>query len=188
MAEENAQTEHRFDESGALITDQNYEGESRSFEELDQTERDAFVGSQKAEVAKLNDIITRKGNKVKTLNEALKDDGDDSDGKKEPDNKPDEPQNDGLQSLSQRQDRMELRQEGYPDDVIDHIMEMGGKSALDNPIVKQSADTLRKQHQDQQAADIGDGPQGQTRTKYSKEELKNMSVEEIEKVLPHAED
>lgn len=184
-------SENKFDESGSLITDQDFEGESRSFEELNQDERDTYVKLQSDEVAKLNNIITRKSDKVKTLNETLKDEGElDSEGnpvKKEPDaDKGGEDVNNSNES--ERLDRLELRQDGYAPEVIDEIMKIGGKTALDNPIFKQSADALQAQHNAEQASDVTGGPNSTTRTRYSKEDLEGMSSEEMEKVLPHAGD
>ena len=97
--------------------------------------------------------------------------------KKEPVNKPD----------SERLDRMELRQEGFAPEVIDEIMKLGGVKALSNPLIKSAATEMQAKHTAEQAADITDGPQSQTRTKYSTEDLKNMSAAEMEKILPHAE-
>lgn len=88
---------------------------------------------------------------------------------------------------SERMDRLELRQEGYAPEVVDKIMELGGKAALANEILKKSADELQADFNARQAAAIEEGPQGTSRTKYSKEELANMSVEEMEKILPHAD-
>ncbi len=89
---------------------------------------------------------------------------------------------------SERMDRMELRQDGYADEVVDEIMKLGGKNALTNPILKRSADELQSEHNAQKATEISDGPQSQTKTKFSKEDLDNMSSDEMAKVLPHAED
>jgi FtsZ-interacting cell division protein ZipA len=88
---------------------------------------------------------------------------------------------------SERLDRMELRQDGYPPEVVDKIMELGGKEALKNPIVKRAADDLLAQHNAEKAGDIASGPNSTTKTKYSNEDLKEMSSEEMEKVLPHAD-
>lgn len=86
-----------------------------------------------------------------------------------------------------RLDRIEMRQMGYADEVINQIQELGGLEALKNPILKASADKLQADHAAANAADIKDGPNATPETKYSKEDLDEMSVEELEKVLPHAE-
>jgi len=175
----------KFDENGAVITDPNYDGESRTFEELTDTEVEAYVADRKAEVAKLNDIIERKGKKVQTLNDTLKDD-DVSPPQGARNNQTGA--DDKTKSENDRLDRIELRQEGYSPEVIDKIMELGGKNALSNPIVKKSADELQAEHDAVRATDnMGGGPNSSPETKYSREDLEKMSVEEMEQVLPHAD-
>lgn len=90
-------------------------------------------------------------------------------------------------SESDRLDRIELRQDGYPDEVINHIMELGGPKALKNPIVKKTADTLLKEHKAKKASSISSGTRGAPKIKYSADELANMSSEEMEKVLPKSD-
>lgn len=90
-------------------------------------------------------------------------------------------------SDSERLDRFELRQEGYSKEVIDEIMDLGGPQALENPIVRKAADDRQAQLNTEKATDIPEGSTGQTKTKYSKEDLENMTSEELEKILPHAE-
>lgn len=85
-----------------------------------------------------------------------------------------------------RLDRIELRQLGYTDDVIEHIMELGGPSALKNPVLKRSADDLMAQAKAEQASSVDGGTQQAPVTKYTKDDLENMSVAELEKILPHA--
>ena len=89
--------------------------------------------------------------------------------------------------LREKVERQGLQLEGYAPEVIDKIMELGGAEALSNPILKNSADVLQEQYKAQQAADIKSGPNSTGNTKYSKEDLENMSAEELEKVLPHAD-
>lgn len=193
MADNNQQTEHRFDESGSLITDQNFEGESRTFEELEQSERDAFIGTQKAEVSKLTSIVNRKAEKVKALTESLKDDEElDDDGnviKKDPasTDKDKDVSNPDSDSLKKDVEELKLSKMGYDDEVIKEIMDLGGLSALDNSLIKKSADELQAEIAVRKASDIDEGSQGQTKTKFSKDDLSKMSSEEMEKVLPHAE-
>lgn len=87
----------------------------------------------------------------------------------------------------ERLDRIELRQQGYNEDVIDQIIELGGPEALKNPVVKKAADDLQAQAKAEQGASIDVGSQQAPATKYTKKDLEGMSVEEMEKVLPHAE-
>lgn len=86
-----------------------------------------------------------------------------------------------------RLDRIELRQEGYPQEVVDNIMELGGKDALNNPIIKKSVEDMVTQHNAEKASKIQGGSSSASVNKYSQKDLENMSVEELEKVLPHAE-
>ncbi len=83
-------------------------------------------------------------------------------------------------------ERQGLQLDGYAPEVVEQIMELGGKAALANPVLKKAADELQAEHAAVKAADIGEGSQGQTKTKYSNEDLAAMSSEEMEKVLPHA--
>ena len=86
-----------------------------------------------------------------------------------------------------RLDRIELRQEGYPPEVVDSIMELGGVDALKNPIIKKSVEDMVTQYKAEQATRIQSGSGSPSVNKYSKQDLENMSVAELEKVLPHAQ-
>ena len=88
---------------------------------------------------------------------------------------------------SDRIDRIELRQEGYPPEIVDAIMDLGGSQALKNPVIKKTVEDMVVQHKAEQASKVQGGANSSVNTKYSKEDLKNMTVEELEKVLPHAE-
>lgn len=90
-------------------------------------------------------------------------------------------------SESDRLDRIELKQDGYPDSVIDSIMELGGPKALKNPLVKRTADALLKEYKAEQASKISSGTRGTPKIKYTADELSKMSSEEMEKVLPHSD-
>lgn len=85
-----------------------------------------------------------------------------------------------------RIERLELKQEGYSDAVIDNIMELGGKQALKNPIVASAVDGLVQQERNETASNVDGSSQSSTRTKVSVDELKNMSSAEMEKHLPKA--
>lgn len=83
-----------------------------------------------------------------------------------------------------RIERLELKQEGYSDSVIDSIMELGGKKVLKNPIVSSAVQGLVAQERNETASSVDGASQSSTRTKVSIDELKNMSVAEMEKHLP----
>lgn len=95
--------------------------------------------------------------------------------------------NSDSESLRRDVEELKLSRMGYADEVIKEIMDLGGLSALDNKLVKKSADELQSDYNNRKAAAIEDGPQSQTKTKYTKEDLAKMTSEEMEKVLPHAE-
>lgn len=83
-------------------------------------------------------------------------------------------------------ERLELRQEGYSPEMVDKIMELGGKKALSNEIVKRTVETMVREEQTDNASSV-DGPsRSATKMKISKEELESMSSEEMEKHLPKA--
>lgn len=81
-------------------------------------------------------------------------------------------------------ERLELKQEGYSDTVIASIMELGGKKALNNPLVKSAVQSLVQQEQNEAASSVDGASQSSTRTKVSMDELRNMSAAEMEKHLP----
>ena len=71
-------------------------------------------------------------------------------------------------------------------DAIDFVMKNGGEEALKNPIVKEAIEAIAKQKKAEQAV-IDDEAAGSTTSKRQTiAQLKDMSVEELEKTLPHA--
>lgn len=90
------------------------------------------------------------------------------------------------ESSDTRIDRIELKQDGYPEEIVNSIMELGGKEALKNPILKKTVDDMLIQHNAERASGVSGGVSSSLSTKYSKEDLANMTVEELEKILPHA--
>jgi len=90
------------------------------------------------------------------------------------------------ESSDTRIDRIELKQDGYPEEIVNSIMELGGKEALKNPILKKTVDDMLVQHNAERASGVSGGVSSSISTKYSKEDLANMSAEQLEKILPHA--
>lgn len=71
-------------------------------------------------------------------------------------------------------------------EAIDFVMRNGGEEALKNPYITQALDGMAKQKKAEQAV-IDDEAGGSTTTKrQTLSQLKDMSVEELEKTLPHA--
>jgi len=92
------------------------------------------------------------------------------------------------EALAREVEELKLAKMGYADEVITEIMELGGAKALANPITRKSADALQAEHDANKASDIDSGPQGSMKSKHTIADLEGMSVEELENVLPHAED
>lgn len=84
-------------------------------------------------------------------------------------------------------DELKLSKMGYADEVAAEIMKLGGPEALSNPLVQKSADALQKEYAARVAANIPEGSQSASQTRYSAEDLAKMSSEEMEKILPHAD-
>ena len=89
--------------------------------------------------------------------------------------------------LEQRLERMELKQEGYSPDVIDSIMELGGKAALKNPLLAKAIQVEEKQLKVERASETDGASQSGMKSNVSLDELKTMSSEEMEKHLPKAQ-
>lgn len=85
-----------------------------------------------------------------------------------------------------RIERLELKQDGYSDEIVNEIMELGGKQALKNNVVKTAVNNLVEQEKSEKAADVDGSSQSSTKTNVSRDELRNMSAKEMEKHLPKA--
>jgi len=143
-------------------TDTDTDGEEDQYENL--TQEEAVERLKKAEKA----IVKHKKAPAKEAT---------ADSKAETINKPID---------STRLDRIELVQDGYPKEIVDNIMELGGTKALKNPIIKKSVDDMVTQYNAEKASNVQGNANSSINTKYSKEDLKNMSVEELDKILPKA--
>lgn len=149
------------------------------FDSMTPEELNKYVETQKNEVIKLNSIIERKGKVVADLNQKVTDVDENSNVDKNINKEV---------SAEDLPKRLELKVEyGYPDVVIDHIMSLGGKKALDNPLTKQVADKMAQDYKSQQATDIPEGPNSTVDRRIKVSDLEGMSSEEMEKILPHKE-
>jgi ribosomal protein L29 len=81
--------------------------------------------------------------------------------------------------------RLELKTDGYSNEEIELISEFGFDKK-DNPIVKMAIETMRKERKSKEA-DVSISGKSTVYKKYSNDDLKNMSVEELRKILPHAD-
>lgn len=87
----------------------------------------------------------------------------------------------------QRIERLELKQDGYSDEIIEEIMALGGKSALSNKVVKTAVESMVQQERTERAGAVDGSSQSGTKSNVSLEELKTMSSAEMAKHLPKAQ-
>lgn len=82
-------------------------------------------------------------------------------------------------------EKLELKVEGFSETEIDFIQRNGGKTSLNDPLVKQAIDTIREKSKAENAV-ITEDNKSDVEKKYSSDELKGMPTEELEKLLPKA--
>ena len=83
-------------------------------------------------------------------------------------------------------ERLTLKVDGYNDDEIGEIMKLGGLKALDNPLVKKAVQAMREEREAENAQVTSGGATSDFTRKYSPQDLRKMSAEELEKILPTA--
>jgi len=71
-------------------------------------------------------------------------------------------------------------------EALDFVMKNGGEKALENPYIKKTIDTMLEQKRAEQAVVSGSDGQSEVEKKFTQGQLKDMSAEELEKILPHA--
>lgn len=89
---------------------------------------------------------------------------------------------------SETLERMQLQLDGYPKDIVDQIMDLGGKGFLANEVGKKVVDEMVKQRKAEVASEISDKSQAGFEQKFTPEDLEDKSVEELEKILPKADE
>ena len=80
-------------------------------------------------------------------------------------------------------ERLELKTEGYKVAEIDFLMRNGGKSALQDKLVLSAIESQRKSEKSQDATPSGTGKSA-VYQKYTEDDLKTMSAEEMLKIIP----
>lgn len=80
---------------------------------------------------------------------------------------------------------LELKIDGYSRDEIELIKEFG-YDKVENPIVKKAIESMRQERKDKEA-DTQVSSKSAVHQKYTQQDLNNMSVEELRKILPHAD-
>lgn len=83
-------------------------------------------------------------------------------------------------------EEVDLRLDGYTKEEVAFLKANGGRKALDNPFVKTAIQTIRSQKQAEAAAPETDGAKSEVERKYTNDQLKKMSSEELSKILPHS--
>lgn len=81
-------------------------------------------------------------------------------------------------------ERLTLKVDGYNDDEVSRIMELGGLKALSNPLVKKAVEMMREERKAEAAQVDTDGAMSDFSRKYSEADLRKMSASELEKILP----
>lgn len=88
--------------------------------------------------------------------------------------------------ITDKLEKLELRTKGYSDDEINFLKPYGGEKALENPYVKQALEIMREKAQAEKAVVDVDGGKSDIEKKYTDDQLKNMPIDELEKLLPKA--
>lgn len=81
-------------------------------------------------------------------------------------------------------ERLTLKVDGYNDEEVSRIMELGGLKALSNPLVKKAVDMMRQERVTDSAQVDTDGATSDFSRRYSEADLRKMSASELEKILP----
>lgn len=84
--------------------------------------------------------------------------------------------------------RLELKVDhGISDpEAVDFVMKNGGPEALKNPYIKAAVDQILTQKKTEAAIVQEEAGKSEIEKKYTTAQLKSMSSEDLEKILPHA--
>lgn len=80
---------------------------------------------------------------------------------------------------------LELKMDGYNKEEIELVKEFGFER-LNNPVVQKAIETMRLERKSKEA-DVQVSSKSNVYQNYTEGDFKNMSVEEMRKILPHAE-
>ena len=83
-------------------------------------------------------------------------------------------------------ERVELRLDGYNAEEVEFILANGGRKALENKFVKSAIDTMREQARSEKAAIDENASGGNVEKQYSRNDLLNLPMDELEKLVPKA--
>lgn len=89
-------------------------------------------------------------------------------------------------SSSEELERVNLRIDGYKEDEVDFIMRSGGRSALKDDFIVEAITARRAKEKAKETSDSASTPassKSPVLRRHSTDDLKNMPVEEMEKLL-----
>ena len=85
------------------------------------------------------------------------------------------------------EERVDLRLSGYSPEEVNFIERNGGMDALKDETVIAALDGIRAKKKSQEATPEG-SPKSPVYKKYSQRDLQGMTLEQLEKIVPRAED
>lgn len=86
----------------------------------------------------------------------------------------------------QWQERIELKTDGYNDNEISFIQNNGGRKALENEYVKMAIESMRTKARAEAGQVDVDSGKSDIEKQHTEEQLKNMPLADLEKLLPKA--
>lgn len=86
--------------------------------------------------------------------------------------------------ISERLEKLELKTEGFSDQEIEFLKPYGGKKALENQYVKAALDAMREKDRAESAVVDVNSNKSDIEKKFTEDQLRNMPLEELEKLLP----
>lgn len=89
-----------------------------------------------------------------------------------------------LPEISERLEKLELKTEGFSDQEIEFLKPYGGKKALENQYVKAALDAMREKDRAESAVVDVNSNKSDIEKKFTEDQLRNMPLEELEKLLP----
>ena len=97
--------------------------------------------------------------------------------------KNDESKPEPKETSNTKMERLELKVDGYSDDEVELIFELGGKTALKNPIVQKAVAQLREENKLAKATDIKSSGGASKEKVYTDSDLREMTPAELEKKI-----
>ena len=137
------------------------------------------VEAIQAENAKLQAILKRKNEKLEKFESLVSE-------------KEEEPKKETItkQAPTQERDeleRIELRLDGYDKETVEKIMEQGGKKFLETDLGKLAIERYLEQKNAEKATNIDSSIKSPTGKVLQPEDIKSMSSDEMEKLLPKSQ-